>query len=391
MKLEIPNYVKVLMNELFYNGYSCYVVGGAVRDTILEKEVNDYDLTTNAKPDEMEKVFKAYITIPTGLKHGTLTVLSNNNQVEVTTYRIDSEYEDHRHPASVTFTDNIKEDILRRDFTINGLAYNDKDGLLDFFDGVSDLNNRIVRCIGNPEERFEEDALRILRAIRFSIQLNFNIEDNTKKALFDKKDLLEFVSKERIREELLKILSYPCENIFKEYNEIFKSALFFFPKCSDISLAALNNEGNAYTRLAILLNDVSIENAKDFLEELKLSKHEINQVLSYLKYKDMTFNSRIDLKHFLSNYSYKLDDYLIYRKAKDERFLIYKVINFIDEIKDRGDIYTLKDLAINGDDVIKLGYKGQEISAALNKALALVIEEKTPNNKEELLEALIKL
>ena len=136
MKLEIPSYVKVLMNELFYNGYSCYVVGGAVRDTILNKEVHDYDLTTNAKPEEMVKVFEAYITIPTGLKHGTLTVLSNNHQVEVTTYRLDNDYVDHRHPTSVTFTDNIKEDIERRDFTINGFAYNDAEGLLDFFNGI---------------------------------------------------------------------------------------------------------------------------------------------------------------------------------------------------------------------------------------------------------------
>ena len=155
MKLEIPDYVKVLMNELTYNGYTSYVVGGAVRDTILNREVHDYDLTTNAKPDEMEKVFKVYITIPTGLKHGTLTVLSNNHQVEVTTYRIDQEYEDHRHPTQVIFTDNIKEDIERRDFTINGLAYSDKEGLLDFFGGVEDIQSKTIRCIGKAEERFE--------------------------------------------------------------------------------------------------------------------------------------------------------------------------------------------------------------------------------------------
>lgn len=388
MKLEIPSYVKVLMNELFYNGYSCYVVGGAVRDTILNKEVHDYDLTTNAKPEEMVKVFEAYITIPTGLKHGTLTVLSNNHQVEVTTYRLDNDYIDHRHPTSVTFTDNIKEDIERRDFTINGFAYNDAEGLLDFFNGKEDLDNKIIRCIGNPEDRFEEDALRILRAIRFSVQLGFNIEEETKKAIFSKQDLLSFISKERIRDELLSTLKYPCSNVFDEYAEIFKSALFFFPNINPDKLSTLDNKENEYTKLALLLEDAPLEGAKDLLEELKLSKHEINLVLSYLKYKDYKFESRIDLKYFLSDFFYPLDDYLNYRKTRDERFLIYKVRNYLDEIKDREDIYSLKDLAINGDDVVALGYRGSEISQALNKALALVIEEKVNNNKEDLIKAI---
>ena len=388
MNLEIPNYVKVLMNELNYNGFTSYVVGGAVRDTILNREVHDYDLTTNAKPDDMVKVFKSFITVPTGLKHGTLTVLSNNHQIEVTTYRVDKEYEDHRHPTEVVFTDNIKEDIERRDFTINGLAYNDKEGLLDFFNGIGDIQNKLIRCIGKPEERFEEDALRILRALRFSVQLGFSIEEETRKAIFSKQDLLSFISKERIRDELMGTLKYPCSSVFKDYLEIFKSALFFFPKLSDKTINLLDNEGNEYIRLAMLLDEASLDQAKDFLEELKLSKHEMNQILAYLKYKDTQFNTRIDLKHFLSDFHYPLNDYLNYRKSRDERFLIYKVVNFLDEIKDRNDIYLLKDLAINGDDVVKLGYKGKEISEALNKALDLVIEEKVENKKEDLLKAI---
>ncbi len=388
MNIKIPDYVKVVMNELTFNGYSCYVVGGAVRDAILGKEVHDYDLTTNAKPDEMVNVFKAFMTIPTGLKHGTLTVLSNNHPVEVTTYRLDTGYEDHRHPNSVEFTTNLQEDIKRRDFTINGLAFNNNEGLLDYYGGLEDINNKIIRCIGKADERFEEDALRILRALRFSVQLDFEIEEETKKAIFNKKELLSFVSKERIRDELLGILKYPCKNIFIDYLDIFKEALFFFPNPSNKTLDLLNNDNNEYIKLALLLDDISLESAKDLLTELKLSKHEMNQILAYLNNKDIEFNSRIDLKHFLSSYPYSLEDYLIYRKARNERFLIYKINNYMDEINQRNDIYTLKDLAINGDDLTSLGYQGKDISTLLNKALTLVIEEKVANEKIALLQAI---
>ena len=198
MKLEIPAYVKVLMDQLNDSGYECYIVGGAIRSMLLGLPVHDYDLTTNALPAQMKNVFTSNKTIDTGLKHGTLTVLSSHHPIEITTYRKDSTYQDHRHPDAVQFTSAIEEDCARRDFTINAFCYNDNDGILDFFDGRQDLKNHILRCIGDPSQRFEEDALRILRAVRFASQLHFEIEENTKNAIFAKKNLLSYISLERI-------------------------------------------------------------------------------------------------------------------------------------------------------------------------------------------------
>ena len=204
MKLEIPEYVSILMKELNKHGYECFVVGGAIRSILLSKPVNDYDLTTSALPEETKQVFHTYHTIDTGLKHGTVTVVSKHIPVEITTYRKDAEYKDHRHPDEVIFTRTIKEDCARRDFTINALCYCEETGILDFFNGKEDIEKKIVRCIGDPYQRFEEDALRILRAIRFASQLNFSIDDHTSKAILDTKETLSYVSIERIQEEMNK-------------------------------------------------------------------------------------------------------------------------------------------------------------------------------------------
>ena len=181
MHISIPKHASDIIKTLSAHGYEAYVVGGCVRDSILGKEPADWDITTSALPEQVKALFPR--TIDTGLKHGTVTIMMDKVGYEVTTYRIDGTYEDHRHPNEVTFTSDLKEDLMRRDFTINAMAYNEEQGLVDLFGGIQDLTDRIIRCVGNPAERFDEDALRMLRAVRFAGQLNFKIEENTKAAI----------------------------------------------------------------------------------------------------------------------------------------------------------------------------------------------------------------
>lgn len=204
MRMELPRDVAWIIETLEKAGYEAYAVGGCVRDVILGREPQDWDITTSAKPEQIKALF--HKTIDTGIQHGTVTVMRNHVGYEVTTYRIDGEYEDNRHPKSVEFTNNLKLDLERRDFTINAMAYNATKGLVDEFGGIRDIQNNIIRCVGNPGERFDEDALRMLRAVRFSGQLGFCIEENTKQAIVERASHLESISAERIRVELTKLL-----------------------------------------------------------------------------------------------------------------------------------------------------------------------------------------
>ena len=192
-KMKIPDYVRAVMDVLSHNGFEVYAVGGCVRDSLLLKEPHDFDLTTSANPQQMKEAFCGFSVIETGISHGTLTVRSGGQNVEVTTFRTDGKYTDHRRPDSVSFTTSLKEDLSRRDFTVNALAYNDERGLVDLFGGQDDLEKRIVRCVGEPDRRFEEDALRILRALRFSAKLGFSIEQKTAQSMIKKRELLKSI------------------------------------------------------------------------------------------------------------------------------------------------------------------------------------------------------
>ena len=186
-KINIPNYCKKIISTLKQNGFEGYLVGGCVRDSIMDITPNDYDITTSATPDEMLRIFSSFRVIETGLKHGTITVVIEGNNVEITTYRIDGEYDDNRHPKEVSFTRNLSEDLKRRDFTVNALAFNEEQGLVDLFGGKDDLDNKLIRCVGNPDKRFNEDGLRVLRALRFASVLGFEIEENTAKSILKNK------------------------------------------------------------------------------------------------------------------------------------------------------------------------------------------------------------
>lgn len=207
MKIVLPEKVKVIINTLLEHGYEAYAVGGCVRDSALAKIPKDWDITTSATPNEVKTFFSH--TVDTGIAHGTVTVLIKKEAFEVTTYRIDGEYEDSRHPNEVVYTSNLLEDLKRRDFTVNAMAYNEKEGLIDAFGGLEDIKNKMIRCVGNPMDRFEEDALRMLRAVRFSAQLGFQIEPKTEEAIQRLAQKLTLISAERIQAELIKLLESP--------------------------------------------------------------------------------------------------------------------------------------------------------------------------------------
>ena len=206
MRINCPEKILKAIALLESNGYSAYTVGGCVRDSVMGRAPNDWDMTTSAAPDETREVFKDFHTVATGIKHGTVTVLIDSEPVEITTMRVDGKYSDNRHPESVSFTKRIEDDLSRRDFTVNAMAYNPKTGVVDPFGGQNDIKNKIIRCVGNPDTRFGEDALRILRAIRFSSVLGFDIDKKTSQSIIGNRSLLQNISKERIRVELIKML-----------------------------------------------------------------------------------------------------------------------------------------------------------------------------------------
>ena len=218
MKIELPQKVTMIIQNLQLHGYEAYAVGGCVRDSILARRPEDWDITTSARPDEIKKLFNR--TVDTGIEHGTVTVLIGKDGYEVTTYRIDGAYEDSRHPKEVRFTRSLKEDLRRRDFTINAMAYNDEVRLVDIFGGMQDLNHHLIRCVGDPKERFSEDALRILRAVRFSSQLNFPIESKTAEAVKELAPTLKNISAERIQAELVKLLVSPHPERIRDAYEL---------------------------------------------------------------------------------------------------------------------------------------------------------------------------
>ena len=207
MHIHLPDKVKKIIETIESGGYEAYAVGGCVRDSILGRVPEDWDITTSASPQEIKNLFRR--TVDTGIQHGTVTVIMEREGFEVTTYRIDGEYEDSRHPKEVTFTSNLTEDLKRRDFTINAMAYNDREGLVDAFGGIKDMKARLVRCVGNPRERFGEDALRMMRAVRFSAQLGYGMEEGTKAAVKEMAENLRNISAERIQTELVKLLTSP--------------------------------------------------------------------------------------------------------------------------------------------------------------------------------------
>ena len=401
MKINLPPKVRYIINKIYENNYEAYIVGGCVRDAILGFEPNDYDITTSASPNTIQEIFKDFKCIETGIEHGTVSVVIEDEIFEITTYRIEGEYKDHRRPDKVDFTDRLEEDLKRRDFTINAMAYNEKKGLIDLFGGKEDLNNKIIKTVGNPYDRFNEDGLRMIRAIRFSSKLNFTIEKETLKAIYDKSFIINNISLERITDEFTKIiLSDKPENI----KYLFETKLLKYLNISNeddigklkqfyneiVILKKINK--NLEKRLALL--DYIVEknniNCKSFCNELIYSKKIIknhNIILTLLKNIEIDHLNKVEIKKILSGVDRNLlEEYLdISRIIYDKEKKVDEIIDILSEIEENNECYIIKNLKVNGRDIMSLGYKNKEVGEVLNYLLEIVIEDYTLNKKNILI------
>ena len=442
--IKLPKHVKYIIETLEQNGYEAYAVGGCVRDSILGREPNDWDITTSADPYEVKKLFSH--TIDTGLQHGTVTIMLEHVGYEVTTYRIDGDYEDSRHPKEVTFTKSLEEDLKRRDFTVNAMAYNDRDGLIDLFHGMDDIQKKVIRCVGNAEERFTEDALRIMRAVRFSAQFGYEIEPETKKAIVKLAPNLKNISAERIREELIKLLVSDHPDYIRIAYEtgITAQILPELDVCMEtkqntphhmytvgehIIHSLTNVPGDKVLRLAMLMHDIgkpycittdetgrdhfkghaekSAEMAAVIMHRLKFDNDTLNRVKRLAKYHDWAISlsppikkatvrsmiSRIGEDLFPDLFTIGDADLLAqsdyFKAEKEEKQQLLK--EMYREIIEQGDCLSIKNLAVSGNDLIEHGMKpGKELGQVLQKMLEDVLKHPSSNNKEYLLNHLNK-
>ena len=439
MHISIPKHASDIIKTLSSHGYEAFVVGGCVRDSILGKEPADWDITTSALPEQVKALFPR--TIDTGLKHGTVTIMMDKVGYEVTTYRIDGTYEDHRRPNDVTFTSSLREDLMRRDFTINAMAYNEEKGLVDLFGGIQDLNDRIIRCVGNPTERFDEDALRMFRAVRFAGQLNFNIEKETLAAIEAQHAFLKDVSAERIQIELLKLLISGHPEMIRAAYETGLTSVFL-PEFDEMMKTPQNNPHHIYSvgdhtihavetiapnpilRLTMLLHDIAKpetrstdENgidhfynhneagavlSKTILRRLKFDNQTTQMVTTLIAHHDIRFNDalgtgRKHVRRVIHSVGENLFPYLLDVMEADisaqSDFMRLKKLTALKETRQAyheilaaNDCLTLKDLKINGNQLKALGIsEGKIIGAILNALLSQVMNNPELNDYEKLI------
>lgn len=380
----IPENVLKILSVIEKNGYEGYVVGGCVRDFLIGRTVNDYDVTTNASPYDVSRIFSDYKVIETGLKHGTVTVLSESSPIEITTYRIDGEYTNHRSPDCVSFATDINDDLCRRDFTVNAIAYNPSKGYVDPFGGREDLNLKIIRAVGNANKRFDEDALRILRAIRFASVLGFEIEKSTSDAVLNMAYLLSKISKERILAEFSKLISGKnADEIINKYSTVID---VFFP--SEYRTDLKNADPDINIRFALMLFSAPSDIAANALAALKCPNSIKNTVPILLSSKDEQItNDKKVIKKMISKYgsdAFKL--ICKFRKSTDTDFPYDSVTDTANKIILQNECCAVSGLAISGHDLMNLGIYGEEIKNTLNEILDLVIEEKLKNDKGEIIE-----
>ncbi len=379
MKITIPAKPKLIIDRLMKNGYEAGLVGGCLRNIILGITVKDYDIATSASTEEMKILFHDLTIISLGEKFGTLIIVVEGENIEVTTFRKESNYQDNRHPDQVVFINNIEEDLKRRDFTINALYYNDRTGLIDLFLSTQDLENKIIRAVGNPVERFKEDSLRILRGLRFAARLNFRIEDNTKAAILETYPLLVNIKAERIAVELLEILN--CDsisNLVKEYFPIFQQIV---PKLTNIDITKLDRMPTLKLKLATFFS--SLENtgqAFDTMMDLKLT------VSSRIRKSDLKEIDQIIKYDNHSNLLTRMKLLEIFRDIKWNRSLLEEILIFNDQPQLLSIIpeISIKELAIDGYDIMRLGFRDEMIQEILDDCYYNLLLEKISNNKQSL-------
>ncbi len=411
VRIALPKDVKHIIGVLMENGYEAYAVGGCVRDSILGRVPGDWDITTSALPMQVKELFRR--TVDTGIQHGTVTVMLGRNGYEVTTYRIDGKYEDSRHPESVEFTPKLEEDLKRRDFTINAMAYNDEHGIVDIFDGVGDLQRKIIRCVGNAHDRFDEDALRILRAVRFSAQLGFGIEENTARAAKELAVNLKRISSERIHTEFNKMLKSAHPDYFSVADaigimEIVLPEYHVMSAQDKAFVGALAKEcacqlPERYAAMLFMSGGYSEEGpadtAKRVLKRLKLDNDTINTASMLLRFGMLEItDDEPRIRHIIYETGDKnilriLDFRAAYEKCigndiTDVRRM-YDICNMIFE---RGDCVSLKNLAITGRELIAMGVPaGRQMGEILNSLLMLVLDNPQLNDREQLSKEALKI
>ena len=439
MQIRLPGTVKTVLNTLHQAGYEAYAVGGCVRDSVLHRVPDDWDVTTSARPEQVKALFPH--TVDTGIAHGTVTVLIGGKSHEVTTYRVDGKYADCRHPEHVTFTASLEEDLKRRDFTINAMAYNEEEGLIDRFGGLEDLSAGVIRCVGPARERFSEDALRILRAIRFSAQLDFTIDRDTLAGLIELAPNLAKISEERICTELIKLITSDHPEYLKVAYEAGVTRVIL-PEFDAMMQTPQNNPHHAYNvgehtlmamrviqnqrllRLTMLLHDMGkpscrttdekgidhffghgpagAEIARKVMRRLKMDNDTVRKVTKLIYYHDWWILPEekkvreavhvIGKDLFSSWLKVQNADAMAQSEYKREEKLtrIIQVAQLYDKIIRENQCVDLDSLAISGKDLLEAGVpRGPEIGALLQKALKLVLEDQSRNRREFLLHALL--
>lgn len=444
-KITLPTQVQNIIDRLQGSGFEAYVVGGCVRDSIMGLMPHDWDICTSALPEQVIDIFKDQNVVPTGLKHGTVTVIfesypvCESNSFEITTYRIEGDYRDNRHPEYLEFVSDISLDLMRRDFTINAMAYNYKDGLIDLFGGVYDIKDRVIKCVGNPDERFQEDALRILRAIRFASRLNYEIDYETKRAIMRNKELLKNISYERLNSEFVKIVECADFDILSQFKDVFA---VFIPEIKDTFNFEQNNYHHKYNVYDHMMHAVDYSAGADIIVKLALFFHDIGKPITYsvddrgvghfydhafvsknltenimrrLRFDNSTIDCVLELivnhdlepqptekfaRKLLRNMNYEQALRLIEVQRCDKKAQTInddstKTLRNLDMLKqnlktviEKDECISLKNLAVNGWDLMALGLSGKEIGDALNKLLDMVIDEKVINVKEDLIAAI---
>lgn len=389
--MNIPEYVRFTLDRLEENGYSAYLVGGCVRDFIMGIEVHDFDITTSASPDDIEKCFSDIKTLDVGKKHGTISLVFDKEIVEVTTYRIDGEYKDSRHPESVTFTDKIEDDLSRRDFTMNAIAYSPKRGFVDPFNGREDISKQRIVCVGNPDFRFDEDALRILRALRFASRLGFCIEENTKRAIIEKRKLLLNIAYERINSEFLGILDGNFAScVIPEYIEVFRTVI---PSLTSVDYPSIDNAKSNSISVKLCLFFSHYDNTK-----------ELEALMKKMKFDNATIKTVTSVVSLFNNYFSKFKDNDIKRAVSkigvDNTQILYQALychtnnrahivalQHLAEFVGEGACMCVSALDVKGNEIIEsIGINPSMTGKILSQLLDDVIDEVIPNEKNALLE-----
>lgn len=435
LTINIPNGVSQILNTLTANSFESYIVGGCVRDALMGVVPHDWDITTNATPEQAISCFNGYRVIETGLQHGTVTIVIDDEQYEITTYRIDGEYLDNRHPSEVTFTTSLKDDLSRRDFTINAMAYSPADGLIDYFSGREDLNNKLVRCVGDPDHRFNEDALRIMRALRFASVLGFRIDSETSVSIRKNKDLLNNIAVERISVELCKLLcGVNVKDILIDYSDVIST---FIPEISPMVDFEQHNPyhylnvwehtvqsifeatEDIVIRLTMLFHDmgkphcythdgnmghfyghpqISFDMCFEILKRLKFDNGTIDTVRELVLYHDAEIQPRnkhvkkwlfkIGEERFRQLLRVKYADIIAQDiSCRDERLDNLKAVEgCLECVIEQQQCFSLKDLKVNGRDIIAVGVpQGVQVGIVLNKLMDMVINEEIENDYDMLI------